>query len=111
MYEKGDIVLTPVPFTDLKESKQRPVLIISNTHYNDSSQDIVTCAITSNLKKTNYSIIIDDKDLVQGNLPLKSKIRVDKIFSLNKNIIKRRLGTVSKEIFDKVQKELYNLVN
>ncbi|HLR69697.1 type II toxin-antitoxin system PemK/MazF family toxin [Virgibacillus alimentarius] len=34
MYKQGDIVLIPVPFSDLKTHKQRPVLIISNDSYN-----------------------------------------------------------------------------
>ncbi len=30
MYNQGDIVLIPIPFTDLSNSKRRPVVIISN---------------------------------------------------------------------------------
>nr|WP_157404570.1 type II toxin-antitoxin system PemK/MazF family toxin [Shouchella shacheensis] len=30
MYKQGDIVLIPVPSSDLKHQKQRPVLIISS---------------------------------------------------------------------------------
>ena len=49
MYKQGDILLIPFPFTDLSSTKQRPVLVLSNTKYNESNQDIVVAAITSNL--------------------------------------------------------------
>lgn len=34
MPKQGEIVLIPIPFTDLTSSKKRPVLIISNDDYN-----------------------------------------------------------------------------
>jgi hypothetical protein len=32
--EQGDILLIPVPFTDLSSQKRRPVIVISNASYN-----------------------------------------------------------------------------
>ena len=34
MHEQGDIVLIPIPFTDLSSQKRRPVIVISNDAYN-----------------------------------------------------------------------------
>ena len=34
MPSQGDIVLIPVPFTDLSSQKRRPVIVVSNSHYN-----------------------------------------------------------------------------
>jgi len=33
MPEQGDIVLIPIPFTDLSSQKRRPVIVISNDTY------------------------------------------------------------------------------
>ena len=41
MYNQGDILLIPIPFSDLKTSKKRPVLVLSNSDYNSNNQDIV----------------------------------------------------------------------
>ena len=41
MYRQGEIVLIPVPFSDLSASKKRPVLVISNDGHNAASQDII----------------------------------------------------------------------
>lgn len=46
--EWGDIVLIPVPFTDLSSRKRRPVIVISNDDYNGRTRDVVVVAMTSN---------------------------------------------------------------
>ncbi len=41
MPDQGDIVLIPVPFTDLSSQKRRPVIVISNDIYNRISADVI----------------------------------------------------------------------
>jgi len=41
MYKRGEIVLVPVPFSDLSYTKKRPVLVISNTAHNFVSTDMI----------------------------------------------------------------------
>jgi len=107
--EQGDIVLIPFPFTDLSSVKQRPVLILSNNDYNKETDDIVTCGITSNLKDAAYSVLIDKGDLINGDIPVKSRIKVDKIFTLDQSLIRKKLAIVNKRIVEKVKQEILNL--
>jgi len=48
MPEQGDILLVPIPFTDLSSQKRRPVIVISNNSYNQKTTDLVVMAMTSN---------------------------------------------------------------
>lgn len=91
MYKQGDIVLIPVPFSNLKQQKQRPVLIISNDSYNEVMEDIVVLAITSKIRDLLYSIVIDSKDLTEGELKKTSEIRADKVYTLSKILSEKNL--------------------
>jgi hypothetical protein len=46
MFEQGEILLIPVPFSNLSSVKKRPVLVLSNNAHNSSSRDIIVIAIT-----------------------------------------------------------------
>ncbi len=109
-YEQGDIVLVPFPFTNLKAVKKRPVLILSNNDYNDSSEDTITCGITSNIGNHDHSVLIDNKDLVSGSIPVQSRIKADKLFTLEQSIIVKKMAKVNLKVFEDVKEELFKLV-
>src|SRR5476651_587335 len=46
-YKRGDIVLVSFPFTDLSSSKKRPALVVSPDSFNQTMQDVVLAAITT----------------------------------------------------------------
>ncbi len=64
MPRQRDIVLIPVPFTDLSSFKRRPVLILSSDAYCQSSPDMLVAAITSNLSTIMPGVVIDTSDQV-----------------------------------------------
>jgi hypothetical protein len=39
MPSQGDIILIPIPFTDLSSQKRRPVIVISNDSYNHKTTE------------------------------------------------------------------------
>jgi len=110
MYEQGEIVIVPFPFSDLSSIKQRPVLILSKDTNNKISDDIITCGITSNLKDTKYSVLIDNNYLEKGEIPSKSRIKVDKLFTLDKNIVKKKIAKINKKTLLKVREKFLDLV-
>src|SRR5690625_2884017 len=110
MCRQGDIVLILVPFSDLEKQKQRPVLVISNDNYNQITEDIIVLAITSRVKSLDYSVIIESKDLTEGYLKVTSEIRSDKVYTLSKNIVKKKFGHVNSDILKSVRRKLNELI-
>ena len=110
LYKQGEIVIVPFPFSDLSNIKQRPVLVLSKTIENEKNEDIITCGITSNLKDSIHSILIENENLQDGSIPNRSRIKLDKLFTLNQNMIKKRIARLNKETFEKVKKEFIKLI-
>lgn len=106
MFERGDIAIVPFPYSDLSAVKRRPVLVLSSNRHNKASEDLLICAITSNLKESPYSVIFDQECLVSGKVPRKSRIRTDKIFTISKSKIIKKVAMISPECLLKVNKEL-----
>ncbi len=110
LFEQGDIVVVPFPFSDLSGFKQRPVLILSNDVYNSQSDDLVTCGITTHIKNVDYSIVLENSDLKEGYIPVTSRIRIDKLFTLEKGIVRKKIAKVNKNVLEEVKKEFFKLV-
>jgi mRNA interferase MazF len=111
MLSRGEIVLIPVPFTDLTSARRRPVIVISNDQYNSSLEDIIVVAMTSNPHSTRYSFVVTSTDLVAGTLNRPGRVRVDNIYTLSQRIVVRRFGRVSDPILDRIRQMLLDLCN
>jgi mRNA interferase MazF len=109
MLEQGNIVLIPVPFTDLSSSKRRPVIIISSNDYNKDGVDMVVVAMTSNPVQTPYSFTITNTDLVEGQLNRPGKVRVDKIYTLSQSLAVRVFGKVKPVTVRRIRTLLNNI--
>jgi len=95
--KQGDVIL-PFPFTDLTTVKQRPALVLSADWFNVSRGDCVVAAITSqipfDLQPDEYRLSAND--LLAGGLLKPSLLRLGKLFTISKSLLRRRLGTLSK---------------
>jgi len=110
MLKQRDIVLIPIPFTDLVSQKRRPAVIISSDNYNETHEDIVVVALTSNAEPRDFTITLTSDDLEQGVLKVTSMIRSDKIYTLNKSIIIKVFGRVKTHILLKIKEFLLKII-
>ena len=109
-FEPGDLVLVPFPFSDLSSKKTRPAVVVSSSAYNATGADIVVCGVTSNLSPTPHGILITSKDLVRGTLPATSQIKVDKLATLQKTMVRRILSRLTPATIRRVRLELQTLL-
>lgn len=47
MYNRGDLLLVPFPFSDLSTTKVRPVVVVSSSSYHSAEPDLILGALTS----------------------------------------------------------------
>jgi len=111
MINQRDILLVPFPFSDQSGRKVRPVLVLSGDVYNKKCGDVIVCAITSNLRTDDYSIIIDAKKLESGKLYEKSSIKVDSLLKIDKDLVIKNVGTLNKDTFQEVISVLMKIFN
>jgi mRNA-degrading endonuclease toxin of MazEF toxin-antitoxin module len=109
MSQQGDILLIPIPFTDLTSQKRRPVVVISNNSYNQKTADVVVVAMTSNPMPTDYSFAVATSDLEKGILNRPSKVRVDRIYTLSKSIASKTFGRVNEATLERIRQMLREL--
>jgi len=103
--EPGDLVLVPFPFTDLSARKTRPALVLSRTDYNASSRDVILCGVTSNLTNASHSVLLEGAGLASGRLAAPSRIKVDKVVTLQQSIVRKRFARVRPAVLEQVLRE------
>ena len=111
MYNQRDVVLIPMPFSDLSSRQNRPVVILSNDLHNQKSRDIVVAGATSVLKDAPYSVLLENDSMEEGKLPLPSRIKCDKICSLESKIVVKKFGRIKKEKFDEIKNQIIKLIS
>ena len=109
MPSQGDIVLIPVPFTDLSSQRRRPVIVISNDQYNQTMEDMVVVAMTSNLTPGPYSFKTTSADLSSGALNHPGRVRVDKVYTPSQRITVRTFGKVNDATLNRIRQLLGTL--
>jgi mRNA interferase MazF len=92
---RGDIVLTPFPFTDLTRNSLRPALVVSEGVIGD---DVVLAGISSVVRgpriATDLLIESNHPEFQQTGLRVSSVVRLHKLTTVEASILVRRPGRI-----------------
>lgn len=97
---KNSIVLVPFPFDDFSVSKVRPAICLTSEigKHNHIIIAFITSKIPDDLIDSDLIIMKQSMDSIGTGLTVDSVIRLHKMVTISKNLIKRKLGTISKTV-------------
>ena len=88
-FERGDLVLLAFPFSSGAVTKQRPALVL----FDSGDQDVLVARVTTGESRSPLDINVGDWK--QAGLLAASSVRLHKLATLEKGLVRRRLGRVS----------------
>ena len=109
IYERGDIVIIELPFSDATGSKLRPTLVVSNSQYNSNRKDVLLAKISGSYYETEWEIKLQKEDVIGEELKKDSYIDIGFITTSEKSLIKKKVGKLKKEKLEEVIRKLEKL--
>ncbi|WP_420797056.1 type II toxin-antitoxin system PemK/MazF family toxin [Ectothiorhodospira mobilis] len=92
----GQIALMPFPYTDLRHSKKRPVLLLRSLE--NAKDDWLVCMITSQLHQTepdlDWVLTSGDREFACSGLKVSSVFRLSRLAVLNGALLLGHIGSV-----------------
>ena len=104
---KREIVTINFPFSDLSGSKRRPALVLADW----GGDDIMLCQITTKTNSDGFEVNLQSSDFENGNLPVVSNIRPNKIFTAERKTILSVNGKISPTKFSEVTAQVIKLIS
>lgn len=89
-YRPGDLILLAFPVSDQTESKQRPALVV----FDGGDADVIVARVTTQLYHTPFDVAVSDWQ--SAGLLAPSVIRLHKLATLEKTLIRRILGQLQR---------------
>lgn len=103
---RGEVWLVRFPFSDLTSTKRRPALVVSV-----EGEDVIMVGIFSrlppgSLRRTWVRLDAAHRDFAQSGLRKTSVLKAEKIAVIHESVLQRKLGTLSADLMDQVDKAL-----
>lgn len=90
-YLKGDVVIIPFPYSNLRQCKKRPALVLASL----KGEDVILCQISSQFRKHRFAVPLEEQHFVEGGLPIPSFVHCELVFTVSKRMIIRKVGTIN----------------
>lgn len=101
--KQADILLCTFYFSDMKQSKNRPVLVFKD---NLPHNDFIAIPISSKIQNLfEDEIIINHTDFLDGTIPVKSKLMIRKTFVVSKDVVLKKYGTLTDDAYKHYQQK------
>lgn len=104
-FQKGDVLLLPVPFTNFRSSKVRPAVVLSSDAYHATEPDLILGAITTRLAGAMASVDYVLEDWQAANLHSPSAFK-PVIFTVEPSLVLHRVGSLSRRDLSAIEQRL-----
>ena len=110
---KYKIVLVPFPFDDLSASKVRPAVCLTDEikPHSHIVLAFITSRVSASASPTDFVIDKSDADFAATGLKVSSTVRLHRLMTVTKSIVRRELGELSAAQQIEVDKRLRKLFN
>ena len=89
VYPQGEVLLAWLVFSDGQGSKRRPVLLV----HDFGDDDLLVVPVTSHPARTGNDVVVSKWR--EADLKLPSTIRAEKLATISKSSVERRLGRLA----------------
>lgn len=103
MYQRGDVVLLPFPFTDLSATRTRPAVVVSVPGFEQTTGDFTVAMITSVPRTTAYDYAL--RDWQAAHLLRPSWVRA-KLATLDPALVRYQPGRLSETDLAEVERRI-----
>jgi mRNA interferase MazF len=107
---QGDLVIIKFPFSNFKNAKIRPALIISGSRYNKSN-NVLLIAISTKKGIPGLTEPLLKEDMKEGKVLKSSYIRYTNIASFEAGLVIKKFGSIRKSKVEKILTKLHSLTS
>ena len=104
----GDVIWAQFPFSDLSDWKFRPVAVVADVR-EMREKDWLVCEITTSPIPYAKAISVGRNDMQSGRLPRQSRVRPDRIATLNESTFGDYIGRLTGAKLSEVTTAVRNL--
>ena len=100
----GEVVIAPISYTDLRQNKKRPAVIVAEV----GMDDYIVCTITTQGSSESEYIPIEAADMASGVLDEESWARTNRLHTLNEEVL-TRIGALTDAKTDEIRAAIRRL--
>jgi mRNA interferase MazF len=106
---RGDVLLVRFPFTDLSSTRIRPALVVGRVRGDDLILAFITSRVAGFDPSVEHLLEPSDPEFSRTGLRVASLLRLDRLATLNQNLVYRRLGRIGPRTEQVVANALRNV--